>query len=811
MSAEVATHKDTGVVPEAELARRKRDVRGRSAATSSDAERMDEEAIKSGDAHSKSLFISELIEKFIRKKGSQWCVVSKKGKNLGCSSSKGGAAKRLAQVEWFKRHKSLTDEQAADGLDSGALQVGDTVLKSWLDLEEKRAEFKTAVGKHFPSAPCPKCGSTAIDEHVGRGTHKCKECGTEYMPQEEKHLPGVHDQSSHAGGNQTALGGASTKLLAEKVLGEGTMPIGIDTYYWKKRGGYADAKFKAVKAKLEKLGFKEGEYSEGVSQADSGTVSKRRAWVHPDGYEVSFNATYGEVKDSNSFSIWLRGPKAEKSSMVKHLPGQHDQASHAGAGGAAGKVAHTSAQLRDAAARQHAKDEGISITAAKKKVGSGAKVPTTRILKPSRFNKWPSYDLGIHIDILKQRYNAGEKTVSDELKEATASYEWRTKSLIAKADQTCLKSIWGQYYKYYSGKWIAAAWGLYQKGKFGQAAQAFAKARDGVQPDKNPDEYKCLDAWSKDAEGKGRGEQKAGTSEGSKKGHVRRGHKEGGGGKDVERRNDLKLARRQMEQRGREYDAANAQLESAKAKGVAGEELSKLFEEAKASWEAYADARKGFSSTKYSKTLVTKAEMAERNPVRFVAPMIEVGWRITKARITPEGVMEWQGTTTKFDWDVQSDFVEKAFYLEAIRRFKSKIAHPPFVSVAHYRDAPLCLECGYVYKSLAEFACPACKVDRLLAGICTDMWIDGRQPKARGIFYANELGRAAFASVQQDIQKSLPVEDRIRQSMGFYPDVPDGIIYVPRGRRFKSGWVEHFALTRVPVVAETDIMARMVH
>lgn len=53
----------------------------------------------------------ETLEDVIRKRGGKFCVVSeKKGKNgkrknLGCSTSKAGAHKRLAQVEWFKAHK----------------------------------------------------------------------------------------------------------------------------------------------------------------------------------------------------------------------------------------------------------------------------------------------------------------------------------------------------------------------------------------------------------------------------------------------------------------------------------------------------------------------------------------------------------------------------------------------------------------------------------------------------------------------------------------------------------------------------------
>lgn len=50
------------------------------------------------------LLHANTILEFIRKRGSEWCVLSRKGKNLGCSPSKKGAKKRLAQVEYFK-HK----------------------------------------------------------------------------------------------------------------------------------------------------------------------------------------------------------------------------------------------------------------------------------------------------------------------------------------------------------------------------------------------------------------------------------------------------------------------------------------------------------------------------------------------------------------------------------------------------------------------------------------------------------------------------------------------------------------------------------
>lgn len=42
---------------------------------------------------------------FIKKLKGKWCVVSKKGKSLGCYGSRKAALKRLRQVEFFKHNK----------------------------------------------------------------------------------------------------------------------------------------------------------------------------------------------------------------------------------------------------------------------------------------------------------------------------------------------------------------------------------------------------------------------------------------------------------------------------------------------------------------------------------------------------------------------------------------------------------------------------------------------------------------------------------------------------------------------------------
>lgn len=55
---------------------------------------------------------------YVVKQGSQYCVKSETGKNLGCKPSKGGAEKRLAQVEYFK-HKSQME--SAKGLEGHGL------------------------------------------------------------------------------------------------------------------------------------------------------------------------------------------------------------------------------------------------------------------------------------------------------------------------------------------------------------------------------------------------------------------------------------------------------------------------------------------------------------------------------------------------------------------------------------------------------------------------------------------------------------------------------------------------------------------
>jgi hypothetical protein len=82
----------------------------------------------------------------IKRRGKQHCVVSEKGKNLGCGPTAAWAKKRLGQVEYFKHaHKSLTEADIASGLDDGSLQVSKSELAGFLVENKSLLEKTTGV------------------------------------------------------------------------------------------------------------------------------------------------------------------------------------------------------------------------------------------------------------------------------------------------------------------------------------------------------------------------------------------------------------------------------------------------------------------------------------------------------------------------------------------------------------------------------------------------------------------------------------------------------------------------------------------
>lgn len=87
-----------------------------------------------------------LAETIVKRKNKE-CVVSKKGKNLGCSSSHAGAVKRLRQVEYFK-HMSGINESFLTKRDLMATstkelrKIGDTHSRAVSVIRERAKEAK---------------------------------------------------------------------------------------------------------------------------------------------------------------------------------------------------------------------------------------------------------------------------------------------------------------------------------------------------------------------------------------------------------------------------------------------------------------------------------------------------------------------------------------------------------------------------------------------------------------------------------------------------------------------------------------------
>lgn len=168
---------------------------------------------------------------------------------------------------------------------------------------------------------------------------------------------------------------------------------------------------------------------------------------------------------------------------------------------------------------------------------------------------------------------------------------------------------------------------------------------------------------------------------------------------------------------------------------------------------------------------------------------------ITKASYGADGVMRWSATVSKFAVDKEGDEVTKSFYEKAIDKIEQGIHPMPALVVSHFDDSRL----EKAYEPVPEV---------FKAGIATSLYIDGDKPKAKGIFMDTPLGKAAYAGVKSDLDKGLPHEERIRISMAFRPE-DGGVEKSEDGHyRYTNGLIRHFALTRVPIVKETEIMVQ---
>jgi len=184
--------------------------------------------------------------------------------------------------------------------------------------------------------------------------------------------------------------------------------------------------------------------------------------------------------------------------------------------------------------------------------------------------------------------------------------------------------------------------------------------------------------------------------------------------------------------------------------------------------------------------------------------LIETEFYITKASLDDDGRMLWAATASDTDPDSYSEKMSLELYESFINRIDS--ANPPYLSLAHYPRLG----------------------GKGEAGVATEVYIQGKQLKAKGYFHDTPLGVSIFNAIRKD-RRTRPEErsnndDRIRISIGFYDrkhSHSNGTVWEYKsgqpctqcalgigGKVYLDGVLEHLAVTRVPVNKRTDITAK---
>lgn len=171
---------------------------------------------------------------------------------------------------------------------------------------------------------------------------------------------------------------------------------------------------------------------------------------------------------------------------------------------------------------------------------------------------------------------------------------------------------------------------------------------------------------------------------------------------------------------------------------------------------------------------------------------------ITKASLGADGIMRWNATVSKFAADRQDDEVTREFYEKAATYVENGDYPMPALVISHFDDPR---------RESIQSGVPAI----FKAGETTALYIDGNQPKAKGIFLDTPIGKALYAAVRKDMTERIPTDQKIRISMAFRPDYdnPEAVEKSDTGViRYKSGHIRHFAATRVPIIEETNLMVQ---
>jgi Putative cation transport regulator len=191
--------------------------------------------------------------------------------------------------------------------------------------------------------------------------------------------------------------------------------------------------------------------------------------------------------------------------------------------------------------------------------------------------------------------------------------------------------------------------------------------------------------------------------------------------------------------------------------------------------------------------------------------------KITKASYDKvSGERRWSGTLS----DTQKDTYNEKMSLQLFTDFINHITHGDPIPAPYQTDY---FKGGMPYVSLAHY--PDLNGKAIL-GKTTDLYVDGKMLKAKGTFEDSPLGRAAFTAVCKSLydttDKTTPP---VRLSIGFLDmghvhgdkefvrqslsDVCPMCLANVGDKEYRSGFLIHEALTRVPVNSRTEIFAEV--
>lgn len=188
---------------------------------------------------------------------------------------------------------------------------------------------------------------------------------------------------------------------------------------------------------------------------------------------------------------------------------------------------------------------------------------------------------------------------------------------------------------------------------------------------------------------------------------------------------------------------------------------------------------------------------------------------ITKTSLS-NGLMKWAAVNSDVDWDLYGERMSISLYDNMLGYIENETPPPDW-----FKDE-ICSEfwCGGMpYLSISHYSDQNGKA---VPGEPLELFVDGKQLKAKGILYDNELGKEVWKSLKED--ENLPIdEDRIRISIAFVDlahrhgegnpiwtrksatDICPQCRAKIGNKIYEDGYLVHLALTRSPVNRRTLI------